>query len=210
MSNSDTDGLLGTGQQVTQAAADKASGLSQHATKQAHAVADTAMQQAGRVGSEAASQARDLASEARYQARTQAEIQIQELAGTLAQLGQQGRALVAGRYEEAGILPEVAEQLISKIEHLAEQTRSGGLDGVVTQVRELGRRRPVAFLGGAVGLGLVVGRMLRAGALQGAQGQPQGTDNEASFDLYAAPAPVPAPPAPVQVTSLADQGAYRP
>ena len=196
MSESSTGGVLDTGQQVTQAAADKAGEVSQHAGEQAQAVAGTAVEQARQVGSEAASQARDLVGQARQQGKQQAETQIQELADALAKLGQQGRALLAGRRQDAGPLPDLAEQVIAKVEDLAERTRTGGVDGLASQGRTIAARRPGAFLAGAAGLGLVVGRLLRAGALQSAQGKSPDKQSQSPPQANATPWASTSAPAP--------------
>ncbi len=202
----DRRGGAAAGQEVAGTAADKAGQVSQQAGEQAKAVAGTAVEQARQVGGEAAARAGDLLGETKDQARRQAETQTQRLAESLGRLRDQGRALAAGRPEEAGSLPDVAGQLVSRLDQVVERMGSGGFDGMVDDLQRFARRRPGVFLVGAAALGLAVGRLVRAGAVQHATGQQEEDSPTPSWpaqpptpaDLYQGePLAVPPRPAPV-------------
>lgn len=181
-------GMMAAGQEVAGTAVDKAGEVSQQATEQAKAVAGTAVEQALQVSGAAASQARDLLDQTRQSARRQADTQLQQIAEALGRLSDQGRALVAGRQEEAGSLPDLAEQAIAKLDQLGVRLRDGGIDAVSGEIRRLGRQRPALFLTGAAALGLGVGRLLRAGALQSTPGQAPAVTDATQLDAISPPA----------------------
>jgi hypothetical protein len=200
--------VAAAGQEVAGTAADKAGQVSQQAGQQAKAVAGTAVEQARQVGGEAAARAGDLLGQTKDQARRQAETQTQQAAESLGRLRDQGRALAAGRPEEAGALPEVAGQLVARLDQVVERMGSGGFDGMVNDVQRFARRRPALFLLGAAALGLAVGRLIRAGAVQHATGQEADTPKQDWSDeprppadlsypdaaMVVPPVPTPVPP----------------
>ncbi len=197
-------GVAAASQEVAGTAVDKAAQLSHQTGEQAKAVAGTAVEQARQVGGETLARAGDLLGEAKDQARRQAETQTQRLAESLGRLRDQGRALAAGHPEEAGSLPDVAGQLVSRLDQVAERMGNRGFDGTVNDLQRFARRRPGLFLLGAAATGLAVGRLVRAGAVQHATGreeasEPQhwpGQGTAATGFGYPEPVAVPTIPAP--------------
>jgi hypothetical protein len=166
-----SSGGAAAGQEVAGTVAEQTGQVAQQAGVQAKAMVGTAAEQARQVGGEAAARAGDLLGETKAQARRQAESQTQQLAESLGRLRDQGRALAAGRPEQAGSLPDIAQQVVGRLDQVVERIDRGGVDGIVDDVQRFARRRPGVFLLGAAALGFAVGRMVRAGAVQHATGQ---------------------------------------
>jgi hypothetical protein len=72
------------------------------------------------------------------------------------------QALLEGRRDEAGSLPDYAEQLARQLQRGADRIDELGLKGVLDEVQRFARRRPGAFLAGAAVAGFVVSRFGRS------------------------------------------------
>lgn len=138
------------------------------ASDAASQLAGTAVEKAAEVRDEATAQVRNLVHETTTQVRSQAEAQTVKVAESLAGLGDQLRALVDGRPNEAEALTQYLQQGADKLGHLADRLQRDGLDGAAADVSRFARRRPGVFLLGALGVGLGVGRLLRSGQATGA------------------------------------------
>jgi hypothetical protein len=154
-------------------ARDRAGGISEVTSEQARQLAGTSLEQVKQAGSSVVDQASGLLDDARGQVRTQLETQGTHLADGLSRLSQQTKALIDGRAEESGPLAGYAETVVSSLDRWAEQVRQRGVYGLADDLQDFARRRPGAFLAGAGALGVVAGRLLRAGAGQAAAGQQQ-------------------------------------
>ncbi|NWF29120.1 hypothetical protein HW130_23175 [Streptomyces sp. PKU-EA00015] len=149
----------------------------QAAREQASATAGQAGQAAGQVGGVAAEKARNVAGQAREQAgtavrdlqgrlREEARGQTERFAGTMRQWADD----LAGLAENApGDSParSMAAQAADGGHRAADYLDKQGLEGLLGDLQSFARRRPGAFLGGAVLAGLVVGRLAKAGTQQG-------------------------------------------
>lgn len=166
--------------------------LAQTGLAEAKELAGTVKDQVGQVGQEVSAQARNLLAETRAQVKAQGQAQTDHLAETFKRLGDQLVALVEGRTEEAGVLSEYAAQGAQRLQGLAKDLQSGGLDGVRDDLRRFARRRPAAFLAGAALAGFAVGRVVK--------GDPDGNGHSSS--------PGPSSSAADGVTSNLDQPAY--
>lgn len=131
------------------------------AKEQAADVASQAMEQTAAVAGQAKDQAMQLVSQATTEAKTQANAQTDRLAEGLRSVAGQIQALVEGRTQEAGPLPDYARQATDQLQQLATRIGDGGVDGVVQDVSRFARRRPGMFLAGAALAGFFGGRMLR-------------------------------------------------
>jgi ElaB/YqjD/DUF883 family membrane-anchored ribosome-binding protein len=140
---------------------EQATQVADTATEGAKDVVHTAMDQAAEVGTEIKEQGRDVVNQARSQLRGHADDQTQQIAGKLRELGDEMRALVDGRPEQAQNVRDYADQAAGKLSDLARRLESRGFDGVVDDVKSFARRRPGAFLAGAAVAGMAVGRLLR-------------------------------------------------
>ncbi|MGW0703502.1 hypothetical protein ACWD0A_30200 [Streptomyces sp. NPDC002867] len=148
----------------------------QAAREQASATAGQAGQAVGQVGGVAAEKARNVAGQAREQAgtavrdlqgrlREEARGQTERFAGTMRQWADD----LAGLAENApGDSParSLAAQAADGGHRAADYLDKQGVEGLLGDLQAFARRRPGAFLGGAVLAGLVVGRLAKAGTQQ--------------------------------------------
>ncbi|MBD9730899.1 hypothetical protein IGX29_03515, partial [Streptomyces sp. H28] len=139
---------------------------------EASATAGQAKQAAGQVAGTAAEQARTVAGEARRQAGSavrdlrgravqEADGQARRAAGTLRQwAGDLSDLADHARHDSAarGFAAEAADRSHRAADYLERQ----GVEGIVADLQGFARRRPGAFLGGALLAGLAVGRLAKA------------------------------------------------
>ena len=130
-------------------------------------VAGTAKDQAAHVVGEAMSQTHDLVGQATDQLNTQATEQTQRLSRNIRRLAQHFSQMAG-----AGEQGSTAQSLVQNAAERADRA-AGYLDGkqpgdLVSDLQNLGRRRPGAFLLGAAIAGVAVGRL--AGAAKRATG----------------------------------------
>lgn len=156
----------------SEAASEAASRAAGAAKQEGKAVASTAADQAKSVAGEAATQARTVVEEARSQAqvvvgdastelRQQVDQRLTEASKAARSTAVQLRALAEGRPQEAGRSAELVQQASERLEHLAGRADELGVQGVAEELASFARRRPLVFLAGAVGAGVLAGRMLR-------------------------------------------------
>jgi vacuolar-type H+-ATPase subunit H len=137
-------------------------------------VADQAREQAGTVTVEAREQARKVVSSATSELNAQLEQRLSGAAGTARSTAGELRALAEGRVQDAGRAADLARQAGDRLERFADRVDRLGLRGVTDEVTDFARRRPAAFLFSAAGLGIVVGRLARAGT-ERPEGSPEPT-----------------------------------
>ena len=177
--------------------------------ERAAVVAQTAQSAAKDVAAEAGTQAQAVVSEVRTQARdllatTQTELKQQGQARTdraaegLRTLSAQVRALSEGRPDEAGRFADWAKEGQQRLAQWSDRLEQGGLDGLLSDLGGLARRRPMAFLGGCLGAGFLLGRLVKAAA-------DDGSSRTGSHNGLAAPA---GPP--VAAAGLTPSSAYGP
>ena len=141
-----------------QSAVKQAAGQTAQAAGQAASdVKDTAKQQAQRVGSEAKSQVRNVASEVRGKVSEQARTQNDKLVTSIREMADH---LDEMRGDRAG---SPATQIVSRVadsgRQMASYLENNGPEGVLREVQDFARRRPGAFLAGALAAGFVVARL---------------------------------------------------
>ncbi|MEU2383720.1 hypothetical protein ABZ606_03545 [Streptomyces sp. NPDC012461] len=179
---------------------------------EASATAGQAKQAAGQVAGTAAEQARTVAGEARRQAGSavrdlrgraveEADGQARRAAGTLRQwAGDLSDLADHARHDSAarGLAAEAADRSHRAADYLERQ----GVEGLVADLQGFARRRPGAFLGGALLAGLAVGRLAkasgsasRASAQSGPEPGPVGTGASDPPALSAGPPPAVPPSA---------------
>lgn len=181
-------------------------------------IADAASTEAATVASSAASGARDVVDEATTQAkavagqarqhlstvvdqtktglRDQADERSRQAAGGLRTFSDQVNALAEGRPGDAGPLAGYLRDAETHVSKLADRLEQGGPQGIVDDVSDFARRRPVLFLAAAVGAGFVAGRLLRAGSAA----QRQAGDGDAGTGVYT-PSIAPALAAPPSIVT---------
>ena len=146
----------------TSSAGDPPDGTTDQAKHQASAVAETGKQQAGEVVNEAKAQTSQLFDEARGRARDRADTQLSQLAGALDEVSGELEQMADGSENaESSYLTALARDGSKTAASLSRRLDEGGLDGALDDVRRFARQRPVAFLAGALGVGLLLGRVTR-------------------------------------------------
>lgn len=184
-----------TAGRVADTAKSEVSNMASTATDSARDVAGEASEQVKAVASEAKQQLDRLVHEGRYEVRQQAEQRTSQAAGQLRTMSEQIRALAEGRPEAAGQLVGYARDLQDQLHRLASRMEQGGPQGVADDVARFARRRPGMFLAGAMGVGFVVGRLVRAGAAnQQDDGPSSGQAAPASPNGPVVRSPSPLPP----------------
>jgi len=144
------------------------------AAQQGQVVAQAASAQAGDVAAHARDQVGTVATEARQQAQkvmsttgSEVQSQLQQRLGTASSAARdtagQLRALVEGRPDEAGRAADWVRQATDRLERMADQADDLGVQGILDETTDFARRKPGAFLAGAVAAGFIVGRLARAG-----------------------------------------------
>jgi hypothetical protein len=139
---------------------DKAGESAQAGKEAASDLASTATEKAQDVVAQAKGQARDLVGEARGQLRSQAGDQQRSAVTNLRSLGDELRSM-SQNGDQNGVATHLVDQAADRVHGVA-----GWLDGrepedLIDEVRRLARRRPGAFLVGALAAGVIAGRLTR-------------------------------------------------
>ncbi len=175
-SGSKADAAKAAAADTAGAASEKGREVAHTAAGQAKGVAAEARSQAGTVVEEARTQARQVMGTAGSELQNQLADRLQTASGGARDTAGQLRALADGRVEEAGQVGDLARKAGDQLERLADRADELGVQGVVEEVSEFARRRPVAFLAGAAAAGFLVGRLARAGKeVAGSDGSGAGT-----------------------------------
>lgn len=140
----------------------KASESAQAGKQAATEVAQTAAGHAKDVAAEAQSQARHLVGEARDQLRGHAGDQHRNAVTNLRSLGDELRSMARGT-EQGGVATELVSQAADRTHGLADWLDEREPEDLLEELRGLARRHPGTFLLGALGAGIVAGRLTRGG-----------------------------------------------
>jgi vacuolar-type H+-ATPase subunit H len=138
---------------------EQAGQVASSASEQARRVASTTHDEARHVVRGANEQARRLAGDASHELRSQANAQVDRLAQGLNDVSRQLRSM--GEKGEPGAVSDMVRDAAARTQQISERLRGGGIDDVLSQLRNAGRNRPGLFLLGAFGAGLVAGRVVR-------------------------------------------------
>lgn len=138
---------------------DQAGEVASTASEQARRVASTAQDEAREVVRGANEQARRLLGDTREELRSQATAQVDRLAQGMNDVSRQLRSM--GEKGEPGAVSDMAREAAVRTQQISERLRGGGIDDVLSQLRNAGRNRPGLFLLGAFGAGLFAGRVVR-------------------------------------------------
>ncbi|WP_406840505.1 hypothetical protein ACICHK_37925 [Streptomyces sp. AHU1] len=190
MTESTHIGTESTGERVMK----ETSATAGQAKQAASQVAGTAAEQAKTVVGEARQQAGNALGDLRGRAMEEADGQARRAAGVLRQWAQD----LSGLAEHAqGDSParHLAAQAADRGHRTADYLDKQGVEGLVSDLQNFARRRPGAFLGGAVLAGLAVGRLAKAATnASRPDGQDQGrTTGERDLGEMRTPAPTALP-----------------
>jgi hypothetical protein len=185
MTESYSTGPSPSQESTAQAVREQAADVGQGAAQAGGRVAQTAVDQGREVVQETRAQARNLVSEASGELSHQASTQQKRAAEGLRALGSELHSM-AGRSEQSGMASDLVDQAASRAHQAADWLEHRQPGQIVDEVRAFARRRPGAFLAGAVIAGVVVGRLTRNLAGSG------GSGTEGTRETY--PQPMPAAP----------------
>jgi hypothetical protein len=166
--NSTAQAAAGEAQQVASVAADRGKQVAGSAADQAQNVLGTARSQVSQVTTQASAQINTVVGDAFGRLHDQAAEQTDKAGRAMTGLAGQMHAMAEGHPEDAGPVADVARRAADRLERVAARVQDGGFDGLVADTKRYARRRPVAFLAGAVTAGFVVGSVVAAGRASGA------------------------------------------
>ncbi|MEU1725246.1 hypothetical protein ACNF49_28055 [Actinomadura sp. ATCC 39365] len=163
----------------------------------AQEVAGTARDATVQVAGEARAQTRRAVDELRDRVRAQSDQQSRRAAQSLREWSED----LAAMHEQAkpdSPVTNVVRQAADQGRRAADYLDRNGLTGVVSEVQSFARRRPAAFLAGALAAGFLVGRIIKAsGDSSGTASQPATPAPPADPTLPSAAQPGTAPPQPL-------------
>lgn len=108
-----------------------------------------------------------LVEETRTLLEEQATSQVQQLSTNLRRFSAETQALAEGRPSEPGELPAYLESMAGRLQGVADDLDTRGVEGIVDDVKAFARRRPGVFLLGAAAVGFGAGRLIRAQSDEG-------------------------------------------
>jgi hypothetical protein len=153
-----TDTMSQGTSRVTGSTGDAARDVAGNATQAAGDVAGTARQQAGLVAGEAVNQAQQLIGQAQQELNEQATQQTQRLATNIRELARHF-ASMADSGRPGSPAETVVRRLAESSDRVARYLEGKQPGDMVTDIQQLGRRRPGEFLLGAALAGVAVGRL---------------------------------------------------
>jgi hypothetical protein len=170
-------------------ARDQAASVAQTAQSQLADVKDEATAQAHAVVQDAKVQARRLVDDSRRELTRQAEDQTARLAGGVRDISDQLQGMLRGGEAPQGVVADLASQAAEAATRFADTLEQRRPDELLDELRGLARRRPGMFLLGALGAGLMAGRLVKAtdthGILDAAKSAVTGDDGSSTDPQWA-------------------------
>ncbi len=124
-------------------------------------VAEAGKSEASRLGQEVKFQTSNLVDEASVQVRDRAETQLGRIAGMLDQLGNELRRMADGASDRDNYVAVLARDGAAAAKRISTRLELDGIEGAARDLKQFARRRPMAFLAGAVTVGMAMGRLTR-------------------------------------------------
>jgi hypothetical protein len=146
---------------TTDQAKDAAQSVASDAQDAARSVRDTARDEASSVKDDTVREARKLWDETSSTLGSQASDQLNRTAETVRGLSDDLGRMARGEKPEPGLATDLADQLNSRADAAATWLENHEPADVLHEVQSFARRRPVAFLAIAAGVGFVAGRVTR-------------------------------------------------
>jgi hypothetical protein len=179
------------GSSTTDTAKEQAGQVAQDAKESGKQVAATAADESKEVLAEGRRQVKDLTAQAGQQVDEQTRVQKDKATAGLRDLADELRAIASGTGGQSGIATDLAQQAATRVHDVAGWLESRNPGEIVDELRGIARRRPGAFLLGAVAAGVVAGRLTR-GAVDAARSDddstPAAADGSAPVASYGVPA----------------------
>jgi hypothetical protein len=130
------------------------------AAQESRRVAGVAQQEAGNVAAEAKDQVSNLLEQAKSQVSEQGGVQRDRLVQTLTTLSDDLDHM-AEQSDRSGMATDLARQAAGRVRDLSNRLDGREPSQILDDVRAFARRRPGAFLMGALAAGMVAGRLTR-------------------------------------------------
>jgi hypothetical protein len=156
------------GSSTTDTAKEQVGQVAQDAKASGKQVAGTAADEGKQVLAEGRRQVKDLTAQAGQQVDEQSRVQKDKATAGLRDLADELRAIANGTGGQSGIATDLAQQAATKVHDVAGWLETRNPGEIVDELRGMARRRPGAFLLGAVAAGVVAGRLTR-GAVDAAR-----------------------------------------
>ncbi|HEY3723294.1 MAG TPA: hypothetical protein VGN59_08020 [Acidimicrobiia bacterium] len=161
-----------TGTQSASDASRAASDIKDAAGAQAGQLKDAATEHAGELVGEMKEQARQVTDDARDEIQRQLDQQGRRLGESLGGASRQLHSMAEAG--EPGLVQDLTGQLADRLGRVADTVDRGGVQAVAEDLRRFARRQPGVFLVGAIAVGFVGARLLRAGASSRSDGDRSG------------------------------------
>ncbi|SDR68714.1 hypothetical protein [Actinopolymorpha singaporensis] len=154
-----------------------------NAAQEGTRVAGVAKDQAQQVASEAQHQARNLFHDVRGQVEEQSRAQRDRLVSTLQNFSDDVEQMASGQDGNGGLAHDVARQVAGRVREFSSRIDGREPAELLDEVRRFARRRPGAFLAGALAAGVVAGRLTRGAkeASSSGSGAATGTSGSAGY-----------------------------
>ncbi|CAL9315507.1 hypothetical protein SUDANB25_05412 [Streptomyces sp. SudanB25_2051] len=163
--------------QSGEVAKEQASATASRAGQAGREVAGSAAEQAKAVAGEARQQVGSAVRDLRSRVREEGQGQTERLAGTVRQWADDLESMASnapGDSPARGLVSQVADGGRRAADYLDQR----GIDGLMGELQDFARRKPGAFLGGAVLAGLVAGRLMKAGKAVSSGGDTGSADGD--------------------------------
>lgn len=152
----------GRAQQAKDQTKDSARHVADDAKQAGGQLADTAKAEARGVKDDAVREGRKLWDETTSTLSTQASDQLGRAAGTVRSFSDDLGRMSRGEQVDSGLASDLAEQVTERTGAVADWLENHEPADVLTEVKSFARRRPVAFLAIAAGIGFAAGRLTRS------------------------------------------------
>ncbi|WP_375501754.1 hypothetical protein [uncultured Jatrophihabitans sp.] len=182
---------------------DKAAESTQAGKEAASDLASTASEQVQNVAGEAQKQARDLVGEARGQVRSQVGDQHRNAVTNLRSLGDELNSM--SENGQGGVATDLVTRAAGQAHGVADWLDGREPEDILEEVRRFARRRPGAFLLGALAAGIVAGRLGRGTV---AAHKDNGDSSDSTVDSSVSARPTPGPGGYGDQTAYGSQTTY--
>lgn len=168
------------GDSTADQAKDAAKSVAGDAREAGRSVAETAKDEAASVKDDTVRQGRKLLDETSSSLNSHASDQLNRAGGALRSLSDDLGRVAEGESPDQGLVTELAGQINERTEAAAQWLENHEPGDVLEEVKSFARRRPLAFLGIAAGIGLVAGRLTRSVVDNRTQDDDQGAGDRAT------------------------------
>lgn len=145
----------------TESAKEKAAGAAQSVQEHAGATAGAARQEAAEVARSAKDHARSVLDSTTDELRTQGRQQTDRLAATLGSTSEELRRMAEATDRDSA-LAGMVRSLADSAQRAAKRLDEGGPEGVLDELRRMGRQHPMRFLAVAAAGGFLAARLVRS------------------------------------------------